>query len=306
MKKITQILDEKKFTYSAELVTPRNGTDPEDIRSKIRRLKGTVDFVSVTQGAGGSLRGGTLPLSIFAQEHQGINTIQHFVCRERTKYEIENDLMDMSYCNIRNVLAIRGDAPADAKNETWDGDYKYAYFLANQLKELNQGHYLPRKNVDEGDFRIGMKTDFCILVAGHPEDPIEEEIMHMKKKVKSGAEVIITQMIFSFDEYKNYVESLRKAGVMIPVIAGIRPLISEKQARGVENFFGLKVDEELMNGLKSAKTDIKAKEFGLQYTEDLINKLKGFGTPGVHLFILNDVGLVEELIEKMEAIPTTH
>ena len=92
MKKITDLLKEKKFTVSVELVPPRNGEGKDEILNKIENLKGKVDFVSVTKGAGGSLRGGTLPISVFAKEH-GIIPISHFVCRERTKsrYGLKSD-----------------------------------------------------------------------------------------------------------------------------------------------------------------------------------------------------------------------
>lgn len=293
MKKITRILKEKKFTISVELVPPRNGEGKKDMLVKIKALKGKVDFVSITKGAGGSLRGGTLPISVFAEEH-GITAVAHFVCRERTKAEIENDVIDLYYFGINNVLALRGDPPAGAKDEEWDGDYKYAYLLVKQISELNKGHYIPRKNFDKGDFREGVKTDFCIIVAGHPEDPIEEEVKHIKAKIDAGAEVIITQMVFSFEEYKGYVENLRKNGIKLPVIPGIRPLTELKQAESIEKFFGLKVDEKLKKGLKE-----KGEEFGLDYAADMIKKIKEYGAPGVHLFVLNDVELVEKLLSRI-------
>ncbi len=296
MKKITELLKEKKFTVSVELVPPRNGEGKEEILSKIEKLKGKVDFVSITKGAGGSLRGGTLPISVFVQE-QGIVPIAHFVCRERTKAEIENDLIDMCYFDINNILALRGDPPAGAKDEVWDGDYKYAYLLVKQISDLNKGRYSPRKNIDKGESREGVKTNFCIAVAGHPEDPVEQEVKHIKAKIDAGAEVIITQMIFSFDEYANYVESLRKNGVKLPIIPGVRPLTNIKQAESVENFFGLKVAEELKEGLKNASSEKEAYSFGINYTAEMIKKLKGYGAPGVHLFVLNDVEIVEEIIK---------
>lgn len=297
-KKITAILKEKKFTISVELVPPRNGEGKEGMLSKIRMLKGKVDFVSITKGAGGSLRGGTLPISVFAKD-LGITPISHFVCRERTKAEIENDLIDMYYFNINNILALRGDPPAGAKDEEWDGDYEYAYLLVKQIGSLNKGRYLPRKNIDNENFRQDVKTDFCIIVAGHPEDPIEEELKHIKAKVDSGAEVIITQMIFSFEEYKKYAEDLRRNGVRLPIIQGIRPLTSFKQVESVENFFKLKVCDKLKYGLQSAKTDKEAYEFGVNYTSDIIKRLKEYGAPGVHLFVLNDIDIVEEILRRI-------
>jgi len=298
MRKITEILKEKKFTLSVELVPPRNGTSYDEIFNKLEQLKGKVDFVSVTKGAGGSLRGGTLPISYFAQTRYGINTIAHFVCRERTKYEIENDLIDLYYFGINNILALRGDPPAGHKEEAWDGDYNYAYLLVKQIKEMNNGDYLPRA-IDEGSRKCS-KTDFCIIIAGHPEDPAEEEIKHIKAKADAGAELIITQMIFSFEDYKNYSENLRKNGIKLPIIPGIRLLTSYKSAKSVEDFFNLKVAEELIQGLKKAKTDKEAHEFGINYAAGMIKKLKRYGAPGAHLFVLNDIGIVDELLEKIK------
>jgi len=296
MEKITEILKKKDFTLSVELVPPRNGELIEPLYENLKKLKGKVDFVSVTKGAGGSLRGGTLPISYFTKAKFGIQTIAHFVCRERTRQEIENELIDLDYFNIKNILALRGDPPAGSK-EAWDGDYKYAYLLAEQIRNLNKGIYLPRINVDT-DFRKGKKTDFCIIVAGHPENPIEEEIEHIKAKVDAGAEAIITQMVFSFEDYKNYVEKLKMNEINLPIIPGIRPIISYKQAESVEEFFKVPVAEELKKGLKT-KSDEEAKKFGIKYFSEFIKKLKEYRAPGAHLFLLNDVWIFEELVKNI-------
>ncbi len=298
-RKITDLLCEKKFTLSVELVTPRNGTDVNELYSAVEKIKSKVDFVSVTKGAGGSLRGGTLPITFFCQEKFGLNVISHFVCREHNKQQIENELTDLHYLGIKNILALRGDAPVGAKGEEWSGDYRYAYLLARQIKNMNKGIYLPTSTM-KVEQREGLPTDFCIIVAGHPEDPIEEEIEHLKCKVDAGADVIITQMIFSFEDYKNYVESLRAGGINLPVIAGIRPLTEFKQADSVQKFFSLNVADELISGLKEREANAgEAQKFGLDYTARMIIKLKEYGCPGVHLFTLNDVDVVEELLEKI-------
>ena len=197
-------------------------------------------------------------------------------------------------------MALRGDPPAGAKDEKWDGDYKYAYLLVKQINDLNKGRYLPRKGFDDREFREGVKTDFCIIVAGHPEDTVDEEVKHIKAKVDAGAEVIITQMIFSFEEYKGYVENLRKNGIKLPVIPGIRPLTNFKQAESVEKFFGLRVTDALKEVLKKAKSDEEAYKLGIEYTTNMIRRLKEYGAPGVHLFVLNDVDLIEELLSKIK------
>jgi methylenetetrahydrofolate reductase (NADPH) len=298
MTKVSEILNKKDFTISVEIVPPRNGISPEEIFNNIAHLRGLVDFVSITKGAGGSLRGGTLPLSHLIQEKFDILPIVHYVCRERTRQEIENDLVDLHMFGLSNVLALRGDKPAGS-DEPWSGDYKYAYKLVEQIKNMNAGNYLPR-NEKEKPFHKGVKTDFCTLVAGHPEDPIEQEIIHMKKKVEAGAQIILTQMIFSFKEYQSYVEHLRKAGIDLPVIPGIRPLKTTKQIESLERFFGLKVPKKLKDGIKN-----EGEKYGLKHTVDFINKLKDFKAPGAHFFVLNDIEYVPHILNCVNSPFTT-
>jgi methylenetetrahydrofolate reductase (NADPH) len=297
-RKITDILKEKPFTLSVELVPPRNGTNIQETYDCIQKLSGKVDFVSVTKGAGGSLRGGTLPITYFSKDKFGLDTIAHFVCRERTKQEIENELTDLHYFGIKNILALRGDPPAGAKDEEWKGDYKYAYLLAGQINQMNNGKFLPTPTM-KVDVRDGLPTDFCIIVAGHPEDPIEDEVEHLRHKINAGAEVIITQMIFSFEEYKIYVENLRRFGINLPVLAGVRPLVQYSQADSAQRFFGLKVADELIDGLKEREDKEEAWKFGINYTVDMLQKLKGYGCPGVHLFVLNDTKLIDDLLPRI-------
>lgn len=295
MRKITEIIKEKDFTFSVELVPPRNGISPANLYDRIKNLKGKIDFVSVTKGAGGSLRGGSFPISYFCQTRFGINAVAHFVCRERTKYQIENELIDLHYFGIKNILALRGDPPAGS-SEPWKGEYKYAYMLTQQIKNMNDGKYLP-VGVESSGFRKGIKTDFCILVAGHPEDPIEEEIEHMRSKIDAGGEIIITQMVFTFEDYRTYVEKLREAGIRVPVIAGIRPLVSLRQVDSCERFFKINIPDRLKTGLKGR--DKEAREFGVNYTVEMIRRLKEYGAAGAHLFVLNDVDLAHEILERL-------
>lgn len=298
MKHVTDIVNEKAFTLSVEVVPPRNGSPLEKLFEQLVRLKGRIDFASVTKGAGGSLRGGTLPIAFLIQERLGVPAVAHFVCREHTKYEVENELMDLHYLGVANLLALRGDAPAGQKDAAWDGDYHYAYLLCQQVSAMNNGRYLPRINVDE-TARPGFKTGFCLLVAGHPEDPPAAEIEHLRAKIAAGGQVIITQMIFSCEEYATYVANLRSHGIDLPVIAGFRPLVSLAQAESAENFFKLKIPDELKRGLQEAASEEAAHAFGVAYAADQLRQLRARGAAGAHLFVLNDVDLVLEMFDRL-------
>lgn len=287
MKKITEMLKEQKFHVSIEIVPPRNGEDFEKFFDSISGIKQKAAFASVTKGAGGSLRAGSLPISYLLQEKLKIPVVSHMVCRERTKQEIENDAVDSHYLGINNILALRGDPPAGS-TEGWNGDYKYAYLLIEQLKKMNSGFYLPRQGQDNEE-RKGVKTDFCVFAAGHPEDKIEDEIVHIKAKQDAGADGIITQMIFSFDDYLKYRQSLEKAGITIPIIPGIRPITTLKQALFAESFFKVKIPDKLKQGLE------KGGNFGVEYFAELVGKLKDSGCRDAHFFVLNDTELFNEI-----------
>ncbi len=266
-----------KFLFSVEVVPPRNGIDIKKIVDGVKGIKNKIDFVSVTEGALGSLRGGNIPLALAIQK-LGIPVVAHFVTRDKTRFMIENQLWDLWLLGINHILALRGDPPAGV-NEKWRGDYKYAYQLVKQIKDMNKGIYLPRMGSDEK--RHGIKTNFFVAVAGHPEDFHPE---YIKAKVNAGADFIITQMVFSFDEFKEYVDALRKNGIKLPVIAGVRILKNMKQIESCEKFFGIKVNDKLK---RSNWKD---------YYKELVSKLKNYDCAGVHFFCLNDFESVKEVL----------
>ena len=138
-RKITEILASKSRTISAEIIPPRNGTETEKTFQQIETLKAAnVDFISVTKGAGGSLRGGTLPIAHMIQSQYQIPSLAHFTCRDHGIDEIENLLMDHHYFGIRNILALRGDPP-DGQPDYFKpahNKHTFAYELVKQIKPI--------------------------------------------------------------------------------------------------------------------------------------------------------------------------
>lgn len=296
-KSIVDVLREKKFTKSVELVPLRNGRDYSELYEKIEGVKREgIDFISVTKGAGGSLRGGTLPLTFFVKERFGVNAIAHFTCRENSIQEIENSLIDHHLFGIRNILALRGDPPTGMK-EGKKGPYDYAWQLVRQIREMNKGHYLDRKG--EKEFSDGDKTNFCIGVAAHPEEKnLDEEISFLKKKEEEGAEFAITQMFFRASDYVKYRDKAREKGIRMLIIPGVKPLTKYRQAEFVEDSFKVKVPKELKKMLKESDEE-KAREKGMGFAVELCRELKEAKAPGIHLFILQDIDLAREVIQRI-------
>ena len=309
MQKITELL-RKKFTYSVELVPPRNGTDLKivlDALETLRKIK--VDFISVTKGAGGSLRGGTLPICCLAHERFGITSVAHYTCREADSFRVENELVDQYYFGIKNVLALRGDPPdltEHSVGKTLKGDYKSAYELVRDIKKLNSGKYIARKKYDSTleNYREGIKTDFCIGVAAHPEEKdkdgsYEKGLEYLKKKVEEGADFAITQMLFDAEKYRIFVAKARDVGIKIPIIPGIWPLDTRWKLEQAEKKFKVSIPSKIKKELSGIEDPEEFRKKGIELTVELCKKLKKYGAPGIHLFLFLDANIAEVIFDEM-------
>jgi methylenetetrahydrofolate reductase (NADPH) len=303
---ITDLLTRKVRTISAEVIPPRNGAETQQILSQIDIMKAEdVDFISVTKGAGGSLRGGTLPIAQLIRQ-KGIRSLAHFTCRDYSINEVENALVDHHYFGVRNILALRGDPP-DGQTDNFDrtpGRHTYAYELVGQIAAMNRGEYILRPGFDkvaEGQtFRPGMKTDFCIGVAAYPEDePFDRAVEHFRLKVEAGAHFGITQMIYSPEAYARFITAAHKVGAGIPVLPGLRVITTAATAERMVKKFRVNVPQKLVEMLAAAKTKEEGIERGLEFTIKLCEQMLKAGAPGIHVFIMNDALTAARLMEAL-------
>ncbi len=279
--KITEIL-EKKFTVSVEIVPPRNGAAMEDVFRELCYLRYyPIDFMSVTMGAAGSLRGGSITLSNIIQNQLMLPCISHIVCRDHTQQQIENLLMDLHWSGIRNVLALLGDIPVGSTEQTTIQAHSFAYELVEQIKKLNKGEYL-RRGYDNPVTPI--KGDFCIGVASYPTSEHKER--DMSSKLTSGADFTITQMCFSIEQLK----TLTKSTKSVPIIPGIKIFSNMKTASFCEKHFGVVLPPELKVLLEAENE----KEI-VNWYRNYIEKLKKH-FPGVHIFVMKDLKIVGKVL----------
>lgn len=286
--KLTEVLRQRSFTYSAEIIPPRNGTDQGKVLQQVDTLiQSGAQFLAVTKGAGGSLRGGSLPIAQAIKEQFKVPCIAHFTCRDLTPQEVENQLIDHHYFGIRNILALRGDPP-DGQPE-WkprDGGYHFAHQLISQIQKLNEGHYLPRPSgpiISEQE-----STDFCIGAAAYPEHPdLHERIEFFRLKVEKGAHFGITDMLFDPEAYARFRDQCDRARVQVPILPGTRILKNQFQARKMAEKFRVHIPNEI---LKSLPEEEKPDSFeqGIEIFIRLVERLRSLGAPGVHLYVIGD------------------
>jgi methylenetetrahydrofolate reductase (NADPH) len=266
--KVIDIINSKRQFPSLEFVPPLKGTDIRKLYANIERLmEFKPPFINVTchtdevkyfENPDGSIarktitkRPGTVAIAAAIMKRFDVEVVPHIICAGMNKWQIENELLDLNFLEINNVMALRGEAPGGMKRfEAARDGYKYASQLVEQIENLNRGKYL-----DEG-LTDPVPTNFCVGVGGYPgkhcEAPnIETDIRNLKKKVDAGADFVITQMFFDNDSYFNYVSLCRKEGITVPIIPGLKPLSSVRQLAMIPKSFSIDIPETL--GLRDAR-----------------------------------------------------
>ena len=315
--RIDDFLNTKRdFFFSLEITPPDRGKSVKDLYRTIDTL---VDhdpaFINVTYHQSHisfkmengiktrevyRKKPGTIGVCAAIQSRYSIDAVPHLLCGGMNKWEIEDTIIDMHYLGFDNVFALRGDPAFGTESFIPKEDgYANASELVEHISRMNKGNYL------DMDVENGHKTDFCIGVAGYPEKHLEAQnfdtdLKHLKTKVEKGADFIVTQMCFDFDIYQNFVKRLRSEGITVPIIPGIRPLVSKKQIEMIPDMFGVSVPDKLKIKMLAAKTKKEEFEVGTSFTCDLCEKLIENGSPGIHLFTMGKGKSARALLERLK------
>ncbi len=235
-----------EFITTVEIVPPR-GTDPAPMFDQCRALKAAgVDAVNVPDGPRAQSRMGALLSGLMIEREVGIETVVHYACRDRNLLGMLSDLLGAAAAGLRNLLVVTGDPPKmgpypDA-TAVFDID---AIGLTNLVAQLNRG-------LDPGKNPIGKPTRFVIGVGVNPAAPDpERELRRFAWKVEAGAEFAITQPVFDVEQLDRFLKATE--GFKIPVIAGIWPLVSLRNAEFLANEVpGITVPEEILRRMRTA------------------------------------------------------
>ena len=242
-------------------------------------------------------RPGTVGICASIMHRYGVDAVPHLICGGFTKEETENALIDLNFLNVKNVLALRGDARKfDGKFIPEPNGHKYAIDLVHQIRDMNQGKYL------DADIDDGAKSDFCIGIAGYPEkhfeSPNPEEDLHwMKEKVKAGADYIVTQMFFDNQHYFDYVERCRAAGIDVPIVPGLKPLTKKYQLNSIPRLFHTDIPQDLSKAMKAADSKEKLIDVGVEWCIMQSKELKAAGVPCLHYYTMGDAATIRRIAE---------
>jgi methylenetetrahydrofolate reductase (NADPH) len=242
-------------------------------------------------------RPGTVGICAAIKHRYGIDAVPHLICGGFTKEDTENALIDLNFLNINNVLAIRGDARKfEGRFVPEEGGHEYALDLVKQIGDMNRGIYLD-ENIENG-----VRTDFCVGVAGYPEKHFEAPNMDFdlkwtKAKVDAGAHYIVTQMFFDNKNYFNFVDQCRKIGIDVPIVPGIKPLTKQYQLNSIPRNFYVDLPDELVWEMTKATTAEARREIGIEWCIQQSKELKAAGVPCLHYYTMGDSDIVRRIAE---------
>ncbi|MFQ6104277.1 MAG: bifunctional homocysteine S-methyltransferase/methylenetetrahydrofolate reductase [Candidatus Glassbacteria bacterium] len=257
-----------EFVVTVEIVPP-GGCDASGVLEKVKLLKeNQVDAVNVPDGPRALSRMGAQQLSLLIYQQVGIEPILHYTCRDRNLLGMVSDMLGLDAVGLKNLLIITGDPPKM-------GDYPdaTAVFDVDSIGLVNIVNYLNR-GVDLGGNRIGKPTGYLIGVGVNPGAiELETEIRRFEWKVKAGAEFAITQPVFDVDMLLSFLDKIEH--VRIPIIAGIWPLVSLRNAEFMNNEVpGASVPDEIMSRMRAAKTKEDALREGISIARETVLKVR--------------------------------
>jgi methionine synthase / methylenetetrahydrofolate reductase(NADPH) len=261
--RIGKLIHEGAFVTMVEIVPPRGIDAAKEIEGAALMARRGVHAINVPDSPRASARMSAQSLCIQIQQKTGIETILHYTCRDRNVLSIQSDLLGASSIGLKNILCLTGDPPKlgnypDA-TAVFDVD---AIGLVNIVNRLNHG-------LDIGGNPIGASTGFTIACAANPGVPdIDNEIRRFAYKVEAGAEYAITQPVFDLRILEQFLKRIE--GFRIPVIAGIWPLTSLRNAEFMKNDLRVCVPDSILVRMQAASTPELARAEGVKIAQEML------------------------------------
>ncbi len=284
--KIRDFLHDDKYAISFEVFPPKTQDNYETVEKATREIATlNPEFMSVTYGAGGGTSAYTVSIAKDLQERHHVPMMAHLTCITSDHDRITSQLDLLKENGIENILALRGDIPEGF--DMRDISYHYASELISDIK--NHG-------------------DFCIGGACYPETHPEalnqkEDIHHIKNKVDAGCEFLVTQMFFDNNILYNYLYKLREAGVTVPVMPGIMPIVNANQMKRTIKLSGTQLPPRFIRILDTfGENKAAMKQAGIAYATEQIIDLYANGVQKIHVYSMNNPSVAKAIMNNLSEI----
>ena len=272
--RIRNLLENVTPTLSFEFYPPKDDIGFWDLYRTIENLRPLEPtYVSVTYGAGGATRPRTLDLVARIKNDIGIESMAHLTCAGATRTELGAVIDELRFRGIENILALRGDPPqGQGSFVPTEGGFAHANELVTFIRD---------------------RCDLCIGAAcypeGHPESSdVEQDLEHLKRKVEAGVDFLITQLFFANDKFLSFRDRASRAGIHVPIIAGIMPIVSVKQVKRFTQMCGASLPDDLRRKLEAVEDDAEAVRYiGMYHSTQQCLALLQEGVAGIHFYTLN-------------------
>lgn len=284
---IKDLYAKKETVISFEIFPPKKDSPIETIYRTIDELRDLrPDFISVTYGSGGGSRDRTVEIASLVKNKYLTECLAHLTCITSTPEDTENTLKQLMENGINNILALRGDIPNEFK-KTLDMPYLYAKDL---IRNVNK------------------QTGFCVGAAAYPEghiscESIDRDIEHLKEKVDSGVDFLITQLFFDNELFYAFREKVRKKGIDIPISAGIMPVLNKNQINRMVELSGAALPNKFKRVMDKYENNPEAlREAGIAYATEQIIDLLSSGIDGIHLYTMNKAEVARKIVNNITEI----
>lgn len=316
MSVIENINRSEKPLFSFEILPPLKGNSVFKVFNIIDKLKEfDPSYINITshhseyvykEQPDGSLRRisvrkrpGTVAIAAAIQNKYGIEAVPHIICKGFTKEETEYALLDLNFLGISNLLLLRGDCKSlETIQQNPELYHEHATDLQEQINLFNKGISL------DGSRLEGIETPFNYGMACYPEKHeeapnMDSDIYWAKRKVDGGASYLVTQMFFDNEKYFRFVERCREAGIKVPVIPGIKPIVFKNQLTVLPRVFRSDIPEEFASALRDCRNDEEVRQVGVEWSVNQCRELIEKGVEGLHFYTFMASESVRKIAEQI-------
>ena len=283
---LSEIYGPDRFGLSFELYPPKTAAGERALFDHLTLLmRFRPAYVTCTYGAGGSTQAKTLDIIQNVKQKFGIPVASHLTCVGATVDQLRDYLRTARDRGVDHIVALRGDPPQGQEGfQVVDGGLRYA----NELVALLRDEF----------------PDFGVAVAGYPEKHIEAasldvDLENLKRKVETGADIVITQLFYSNDDFFRFRDRCDQIGIRVPIVPGILPVTNLAQVRRITAMCGAKLPTKFVAALEQCEDAPSQVQVGVAFATAQVQGLVAHGVPGVHFYVLNKSHAASKVLESV-------